>query len=222
MPWDRHAGIVSYLKTWWQVATSPGRTARGFPAVPISENARRYARISTIAAILMFVVCNLRLFWLRPESLFPTLLGFTIGSIFAYETCESLLAELLSNVARPPHQRDPTAYWFWQGLLQYLGGFKPLLVACACVGLQVFGGPRTSSVAPHLLTASWLLSIAVVGWWFAAVVTMARQWEQGAAIVAKSVACVAGTALVAGVVFWLLGAISAALGFAVAALLEGL
>jgi len=117
MPWDRHAGIGTYLKTWWLVATSPGRAARGFPAVPIAENARRYARVSTFAAILTFVVCNLRLFWIRPESLLPALFGFTLGSIFAYEACESLAAELLSNVARPSRVREATAYWYWQGLL---------------------------------------------------------------------------------------------------------
>jgi len=54
----------------------------------------------------------------------------------------------------------------------------------------------------------------------ASVVTMARQWGRGASDVVKSAACVFGAALGAGVAFWVLAAVFAALGFAVAGLLQ--
>lgn len=195
------------------VAAHPGRAARGFPAVPIAENARLYARVSTLTAISAFVACNAWLFWKRPLSIPPILLGFVFPAVFAYEICESLLAEGLANVSRPRHVRESIGHWHWKALLQYTGGFKPLFIMSACAALNALAAPRTSRIAQIQLIAAIAACAAILGWWAASVFIMARQWGSGVVFVAKTAACVIASILTAGFVYGSLAFLFGAFGF---------
>lgn len=77
-----------------------------------------------------------------------------------------------------------------------------------------------SNAATYQLMAACMTCVAVVVWWMVSVVTMARQWARGPTDVANAIAFVVVAILIAAFVFWLLLALFASLGFAVAGLLR--